>query len=107
MAATNPKDKFYRIVTDHALSYFEVSDEFTQAFYRLQNYNPGYGPMIDVDWINPVTGNKITYKASNGQLVFNGNPISVVSGADRREVYLNLTRFMIYCMRAYDDAYGL
>lgn len=77
------------------------------AFVMLNQYNwNSVGAMPNVNWTAP-TGSDFDFNPSNGELFYGSTAYSSLTTDKKREFFQYLPKFIVECLKAYDDTYGL
>ena len=77
------------------------------AFALLNQYNwNGIGPMPSVVWTAP-TGFQFEYNNGYGELYYNTTSYTSLPADQKRQFWQYLPKFIVECLKAYDDTYGL
>jgi hypothetical protein len=96
-----------QIITQHNVDLQNKDQRAQYAFVMLNQYDwQGTGPMPTVVWTAP-TGFNFDFNPSNGELVYNSTAYSSLAPDKKREFFQYLPKFIVQCMKAYDDTYSL
>jgi len=108
MAVFNTTTIESQILQAHDVELQNKLNRAQSAFTDLNNYDfNSTGPMPSpIDWTAP-TGVVFRFDSAASELQYGGNPYSSLTPAQRREFFQYLPKFMVACMKAYDDTYNL
>lgn len=108
MAIFNTTTIESQILEAHDVELQNKLNRAQSAFTDLSNYDwNSTGPMPSpIDWTAP-TGSVFRFDSSGSELQYGGTVYSSLIPAQKREFFQYLPKFMVACMKAYDDAYNL
>ena len=96
-----------QIIDQHKVELQNKDQRAQMAFVMLNQYDwQGTGPMPVVTWAAP-TGFNFDFNPSNGELHYNSTAYSSLAPDKKREFFQYLPKFIVQCMKAYDDTYNL
>ena len=79
-----------------------------QAYERLDQFNPGPGPMPNIVYVIPDgSGDDIQYIAGAGELYFHGNLYSSLGWDQKIKFFQYLDKFIAYATREYSHTYNI
>jgi len=96
-----------QIIDQHKVELQNKNERAAMAFVMLNQYDwQGTGPMPGVVWTAP-TGVNFEYNNGLGEIYYNTIAYSGLSPDKKREFFQYLPKFIVQCMKAYDDTYNL
>ena len=96
-----------QIIDQHKVELQNKAQRAQYAYALLNAYDwNGTGPMPAVTWVAP-TGFIFYYNNSFGELYYNSTPYSGLPADQKRQFWQYLPKFIVQCMKAYDDTYNL
>lgn len=96
-----------QIINRHEIELQNKTQRAQMAYTMLNNYTWSVaGVMPVVVWTAP-TGSNFEYNNSYGELYYNTTGYSGLAPDKKREFFQYLPKFIVQCMKAYDDTYNL
>jgi len=97
-----------QIITQHNVDLQNKDQRAQYAYVMLNQYDfqGSTGAMPNVTWAAP-TGLNFDFNPSNGELHYNSTAYSSLAPDKKREFFQYLPKFIVQCMKAYDDTYNL
>ena len=85
-----------------------LKDQRSQdVYFWLSNYNPGFGPMPYFSWTIPTIKSVIEYGPTFSEITFDGDPYSTLTPEQKRHFWQWIDKFVVACMKNYDEVNNL